>query len=246
MDKGSETAMPKQGRTKKPSPKPSPKIVRALFDSVINPLLHALPQEYELLEQRNWTWRFRADSLELIRMTPQYLNQQTKDNLELFIELYPKAKIWFTELDGGVESLIAACKECHAAVKASNRFREVFERATTPGSLVEMGVADISLLFGAYPKENQLDVLAEQAVNNTWSLPAYYPISRLWNKYGTEFLNVLAEPDVQDSYRAVLGAGQELENTTRSMIVSLRRLRLEMSLEYGEPFASTSAPAEVS
>ena len=69
--------MTRHARTRTPAPKPSPKIVRALFDSVINPLVHALPQEYELLEKRNWTWRFRADSLELIRMIPQYINQQT-------------------------------------------------------------------------------------------------------------------------------------------------------------------------
>ena len=80
--------MSRQARTRRQSQKPSAKIVRALFDSVINPLLHALPQEYQLLEERNWTWRFRADSLELIRMIPQYLNEQTKDNLELFIDSY--------------------------------------------------------------------------------------------------------------------------------------------------------------
>lgn len=238
--------MPRQARTRKPSPKPSPKIVRALFDSVINPLLHALPQEYELLEQRNWTWRFRADSLELIRMIPQYLNQQTKDNLELFIELYPKAKIWFTDHDEGIESLIAACKECHAAIKTSKRFREVFERATTPESLVELGVAEISGIFGAYPKETHLDVLAEQVVNNTGDLPVYYPISRLWNKYGTEFLDVLAEPDVREFYETVVKAGEHLKRKSFALLILLKQRRLEMSLKYGEPFASTNAPAEVS
>jgi hypothetical protein len=241
MDKGSETTMARQARTRKPSPKPSPKIVRALFDSVINPLLHVLPQEYELLEQRNWTWRFRADSLELIRMITQYLNQQTKDNLELFIELYPEQKTWFTDHDKGVESLIAACKKCHAAVKASKRFRRVFERATTPESLVELGVAEISGIFGAYPKESHLDVLAEQVVNNAGDLPVYYPISRLWNTYGTEFLNVLAEPDVRESYATAVKAGDHLKGNTSALMKSLRERRLEMSLEYGEPFASTNA-----
>ena len=133
--------MSKQTRTKKATPKPSPKIVRALFDSVINPLVHALPQEYELLEQRNWTWRFRADSLELIRAIPQYLTQLTRDNLELFVELYPAEQAWFNAHDEGVESLIAACKKCHAAVKASKLFQEIFERATTTESLAEMGIA---------------------------------------------------------------------------------------------------------
>jgi hypothetical protein len=238
--------MPRPARTRKPSPEPSPRIVRALFDSVINPLVRALPREYQLLEERNWTWRFRADSLELIRLIPQYLNQETIDNLDLFLELSQAEKTWFKAHDDGVESLLARCRECHAAVKASEKFQELFQMLTTPSNLVDLGIATISGIFGAYPKEDHLDVLAEQVVNNTGDLPTYYPISRLWNKYRSEFLNILAEPDVSESYTILLNAGENLKQQSFAALISLKQRRLEMSLKYGEPFASTSAPAEVS
>jgi hypothetical protein len=238
--------MPKQSGTKKPVPKLSPRIVRALFDTVINPLLRALPEEYKLLEQRNWSWRFRPGSLEFIRAIPAYVDDLTRDNLELFKELYPAAQKYFTAHDKGVEHLVTACRNCHGAVKASGMLREIYERVTSPYSLVELGIAEISGIFGAYPQDNHLDVLAEQVVNSTGSLPAYYPISRLWNKYRDEFINVLRDPAVQSTYKVVLLAGKELQKTNLPLLTYLKQQRLQLSLKYGEPYASVTARAEVS
>ena len=126
--------MPKQSGAKKTAPKLSPRIVRALFDTVINPLLRALPQEYQLLSQRNWTWRFRAESLELIRAIPLYVDDLTRDNLELFGELYPQGQKYFDTHDKGVGQLVVACSECHTAVKTSRPLIELYERAIRPGS----------------------------------------------------------------------------------------------------------------
>jgi hypothetical protein len=238
--------MPKQSGTRKVAPKLSPRIVRALFDTVINPLLRALPEEYELLELHNWTWRFRADSLEMIRMIPAYVDDLTRDNLDLFKELYPAAQKLFQAHDNSVERLVAACRECHAAVKGSRTLREIYGRVTRPDSLVELGIADISGIFGAYPQENHLDVLAEQVVNNTGGLPAYYPISRLWNKYRDEFVNILAEPKVRPTYDIVLKAGQNIQENTLPLLTYLKEQRLQLSLKYGEPYAALTAPAKVS
>jgi hypothetical protein len=238
--------MPKQSGTRKTAQKLSARIVRALFDTVINPLLRALPEEYELLEQRNWTWRFRADSLELIRMIPNYVDDLTRDNLDLFRELYPSAEKYFERHDNTVERLVGACRECHAAVKGSSTLREVYGRVTRPDSLVELGIAEISGIFGAYPQENHLDVLAEQVVNNTGDLPAYYPISRLWNKYRVQFLKILAEPNVRPTYDMVLKAGQNIQENTLPLLTYLKQQRLQLSLKYGEPYAALTAPAKVS
>jgi hypothetical protein len=238
--------MPKQSGTRKPAPKLSPRIVRALFDSVINPLLHALPEEYELLEQRNWTWRFRPGSLELIRVIPAYVDDLTRANLELFVELYPSAQKYLTAHDKGVERLVAACRDCHAEIKASKTLHEIYGRVTSSSSLVEFGIAEISGIFGAYPQENHLDLLAEQVVNNTGSLPAYYPISRLWNKYRDDFMNVREDPAVHGTYAVVLRAGKEMQKTNLTLLTYLKDQRLHLSLKYGEPYAAMSAPAEVS
>ena len=135
---------------------------------------------------------------------------------------------------------------CHAAVKGSRTLREIYGRVTRPDSLVELGIAEISGIFGAYPQENHLDVLAEQVVNNTGDLPAYYPISRLWNKYRVQFLKILAEPNVRPTYDMVLKAGQNIQENTLPLLTYLKQQRLQLSLKYGEPYAALTAPAKVS
>jgi hypothetical protein len=232
--------------SKKTAPKLSPRIVRALFDTVINPLVRALPEEYQLLEQHNWTWRFRPGSLELIRMIPAYVDHLTRDNLDLFVDLFPVAQKYFKDHDKGVERLVATCSKCHEVVKESERLNDTYERATRRDSLNELGVAEISGLFGAYPKENHLDLLAEQVVNGAGDLPLYYPFAHLWNKYREDFLNILAEPEVRPSYDAVLQAGQETQKTYLPLLTYLKQQRLQLSLKYGEPYAAVTAPAEVS
>src|SRR5438046_254230 len=44
-----------------------PQIVRSWFDTVVNPIIHSLKSEQELLERKNYTWQFRPGQLEAIR-----------------------------------------------------------------------------------------------------------------------------------------------------------------------------------
>lgn len=78
------------------------------------------------------------------------------------------------------------------------------------------------------------------------SPPAYYPISRLWNKYRDEFVNILAEPNVRPTYDMVLKAGQNIQENTLPLLTYLKQQRLQLSLKYGEPYAALTAPAKVS
>ena len=60
-----EMHMSKKARSRKKAPAIGPRIVRAWFDTVVNPLLNGLEKEQQLLAQHNWTWEFSPPSLEL-------------------------------------------------------------------------------------------------------------------------------------------------------------------------------------
>jgi hypothetical protein len=66
--------------------KVGPQIVRAWFDTVINPLLSWLGREQELLAAKNWTWRFKPAGLEAIRHLSAYVD--ARPNWEQFEQLY--------------------------------------------------------------------------------------------------------------------------------------------------------------
>src|SRR6266446_6460445 len=84
---------------------PGPKIVRAWFDTVINPLLKSLDHERSCLSRFNWTWQFRTGSLDSIRPVQDYVLSEAKENLEQFLDFYPRIRQKTKHHDDAVASL---------------------------------------------------------------------------------------------------------------------------------------------
>jgi hypothetical protein len=69
------------------SPRIGPRIVRAWFDMVFNPLTPCLEFELLLIAKRNWTYSFRLATLERIRPVQQYLTAKGRANIEQILQL---------------------------------------------------------------------------------------------------------------------------------------------------------------
>ena len=68
-----------------------PRIVRAWFDTVVNPLIDALESEMRVMQDGNFTWRFRPAGFEYIRPIRQHLDPRFLANLEQLCTLYLKS-----------------------------------------------------------------------------------------------------------------------------------------------------------
>ena len=126
-----------------------PRIVRAWFDTVINPLLRALETEQKLLADKDWTWRFRPGGLETIRPANRYIDSEARENLEHFSELKPKIGRALGVHDERVSFLVEQCKKLHQAIKLDDVFRELYFETTSEESLSKLGTS-LTTLFGAY------------------------------------------------------------------------------------------------
>lgn len=220
-----------------------PNIVRAWFDTVINPLLEALEVERDLLRKKNWTWQFQAGGLESIRHITAHIALEARPNLELFAELNPQIAVLLEKHDKAVDKLSQACAEIQTALQSCPRLRGLYLRFTSPKSLATMHrtVAD---LFGAYPQSQHLSLLSQYIVNNSPDLPDYYYTAPLWNKYRRIFLALLSRPSVRSRSNAVNAAGLELSRLVDRLIVLLRTTRLRLSLKYDVPPGSKSMHRE--
>src|SRR5205809_2445211 len=86
-----------------------PQIVRAWFDTVINPLHSWLTTVDTLLAARNWTWRFQPARLEVVRHVSAYVD--ARPNWEQFKQLHPQIG-HITEIhDQKVDALAHACQD---------------------------------------------------------------------------------------------------------------------------------------
>jgi hypothetical protein len=230
--------MKKETSSRKWTSQVGPNIVRAWFDTVLNPLLSALEGERHLLQQKKWTWRFQPPGLEWIRPVDAWIT--ARPNLEQFLKLSPTTKAYIRLHDGSVSRLLEKCKELHDVIEKSPDLRRVYQQATSPQSLSKLGVTNRDL-FGAYPESDQLALLAQYIVNNVGDLGFYDSLAPLWNAYRKEFLGILSRPGVQPRSEATFKAGETLLRNTGILIRWLEETRLRLSLKHDVPIVVPSS-----
>jgi hypothetical protein len=230
----------KRGDSELHKAKVGPQIVRAWFDTVINPLLAWLGREQELLTARNWTWRFKPAGLEAIRHLRAYVD--ARPNWEQFEQLHPQVGRIGEIHDRKVDALSQESGRLHGALVANVAYRDLVVRITSPESLRELG-QDRQDVFGAYPESDWPDLIAEYVVNNTRELPSYYTTARLWNGHREQLLDLLDRQPLRGHRDVVTKVGEELRRATSKLSAALQDIRLDLSLTCDVPYVSGSEQA---
>jgi hypothetical protein len=213
--------------------------VRAWFDTVVNPLIDAIESEMRVIQNGNFTWRFRPAGFEYIRPIRQHLDPRFLANLEQLVTLYPDVDAFFRKHDECVESLLKGVQDLQGAITGNKEFRKLFEEAISAESLRGLDVTVPSQIFGAYPKEDWIQVIAQYAINGSGELPFHYSTAKLWNAYRSRFIGMLHAPDFEDRYHLVLAQAGELTQLEAALLDRLKDLRLDLSLTHDQPFVTT-------
>ena len=214
-----------------------PRIVAAWFSTVVNPLLLALRQEQSLLEKENWTWVFRPGDLEFVKRVEEYVPDGAVDNLEQFLGFNEQLRGTIAEHDEWVAKLKVHCMMLQKKIVESPELLRLYRKATSPKALSEMG-ATLGELFGAYPKQDHLYLLAQYIINHTEFLPDYYYTAKLWNQHRAEFLAILAHPSVAETEGLATFAGEQLLRRTTRLVEQLKTTRENLSLRYDVPYVA--------
>jgi len=248
----------KRGRTLKPrnTAVPGPQVVRAWFDTVINPVLNCLERENTLLSRSNWTWQFRTGALEYIRPIRHYVPGPARENLQQFLLFYPKVKRIIDRHDSETETLENACSRLHRTLVNESPLPSVYRDTTslTPlrsipsrARVPEDSAADagaerlLAEYFGGYPPSDHLALLAQYILNNAGDLPDHITTASLWNHFRERFISILRSPSVDQHYRSLSEAGARLRETSSTLSRTLQRERLELSVEYDVPYVDPAS-----
>jgi hypothetical protein len=232
-------------RAGKKNAKFGPNIVRAWFDTVINPLLRALEIEKKYLEEKDWTWRSNPGRLEAVRQIQNIIGYEATANLEQIFEFYPDVKKLTQEHEEKREGLLTACKKLYQAIRESPELQKMYDEATSEDSLSKFGIRDKNSrpFFGDGSPGRDLDFLAEYIVNNGGQLSHYVMMLSFWREYKEKFLSILNNPDIREHSKKSLKAGESLLETVEDFISLLKELRRKLSLEYDVPPYVYTAPA---
>jgi hypothetical protein len=210
----------------------SPSIIRAWFDTVLNPLIYRLKIEASVLNSGNLTWRFRSKGPVSLVPVRSYLMDAVQDNLDQFLSLHPECVGPIQEHDKGLQLLVESCRELESRLIHSEEMQKLFQRLTTPEAL---GGRDAAEIFGAIRPDDWLKVVAEYMINSVQQLPDYYTTADFWNVYGGEFLKVRDCPQVRPVWEATVSATKRFSQEVDRLIDLLKEIRNDLSLSAGVP-----------
>jgi hypothetical protein len=210
----------------------SPNIVRAWFDTVLNPLLYGLRTEAGVLRRGDLTWRFESRAPVSLVPVRSLLMDAVHDNLDQFLSLHPECVGPMQEHDNELQILVESCRELESKLIHSEEMQKLFQRLTTPEAL---GGRDVAVIFGATLSVNWLKVLAEYIINNVERLPHYYSTAAFWNEHSGEFLKLRESSEIRPAWETTLSAATRFSQEVDRLIDVLKRVRNELSLSAGVP-----------
>jgi hypothetical protein len=222
-----------------------PNIVRAWFDTVINPLLDGLQTERDLLAAEAWTWRYRPPRLLSAVPVREHLVREARDNLEQFLAFQPQCRPLVQRHDQHAEGLLRQCQALHKALTSHPAMHILYRQAVAELSLASS--SELASVFGTDSPEEHLDVLAEYIVNSVEELPpSFYNTAPLWNRHRDEFLQLREARDLRPHWVATRTEGHALAQAAEELDRALRGVRDNLSLEYDVPFVYQISPLEPS
>jgi hypothetical protein len=121
----------------------SPNIIRAWFDTVLNPLIYGLKMEAGVLSRGNLTWRFRSGGLVSLVPVRSLIMDAVHDNLDQFLSIEPECAGPIQEHDKALQLLVESCRELETRLINSKEMKALFQRLTTPEALGGRSVAEI-------------------------------------------------------------------------------------------------------
>ena len=209
----------------------SPQIVRAWFDTVLNPLIRALTTEATVLAHGNLTWKTEVHRLASLVPVREHLVEEAHPNLDQILSLYPEFNAPIAEHDRRLAPLAEACRRLQDALLGSRILRQALDRVI----LVRPPDKSVAQFLGGFELEVHLKIITECIINSVGKLPGYYETAPIWNKHRDEFVAVLETAEVSPLWQAVTEARGAFQTAVRELMDKLEAFRNELSLSTGVP-----------
>lgn len=210
----------------------SPKIIRAWFDTVLNPIIKGLETELYFLDNNNLTWRGFISSFDALKPLFSFLSFHYKANFEQCSQFNPILPESIDKHDGALAKLNDSCGKLFDELKQSQILKDVYEQKLEKLSkdliLSEQTVSKLS-------NDNNLRFIAEYVINDLDDLDIAYTLSPIWNLFKDEFKAILENNEFKDSMLSFNNSLNEFKAVVKETCTNLKEFRNNLSLQYGEP-----------
>lgn len=229
---------------------PGPRVVRAWFDTVINPLLLDLGSQHDLLRKRSWKFDRLTQSISGVRplgdrrIAPYWV----RENQDQLFEIYSDIATAFNNRGSAYTLFHERVVFFFRTIRESQALIHIFQICTTSDSLKAIrdmakesymqGLSDDDFLkrLCSGPVDVFLDRLAGHVVNMIPELEETHSDSLFWNTQGEKFLQMLRSSEAGYCESRVKEASEVLLNEGLTLIGLLTETRRQLSQQQGVPY----------
>ena len=226
---------------------PTGEVVRAWFDTVINPLIDALNNERRTTREQRWVWDRFNQTIDGIRLLSSF-----SGNLEQFVLSHSDVGDLLRQHDNAVLHLIGSVKAFYEAVKDSDELKSAYEEATTPDMIRKMVEANPhNSVFTSNSNDQQIlqsllgpeeairfGTLAQAIVNETEEMPQGSSMGHapFWNLHRDKLIEVGRSRPFETFRKQAEEALENLYIAIDSAEQRLREMREELGRKHGQPY----------
>jgi hypothetical protein len=192
-----------------------PQIVRAWFDTVLNPLIRGLQSAVQLVHHGDFTWRSHASCMASVAAARSYIMTEHMDNLDQFLSFYPGLVPGMDLHDERVAALGKQVAAYYSDLVELPQLHELLRRVNAPDGMAEY--------------------VAEYVVNGLTLLPSYYGAASFWNAHQAEFIGLKDSPTLRHQWESLQRAKADFEQSATKLLASIKSVRGELSLEHDVP-----------
>jgi len=204
-----------------------PGLVRAWFDTVLNPLIWSLRTEANLLDRGDFTLRTNVEDFGgkplFVSLVPvrEHITTDARDNLDQFLTVYPEIKVTIDDHDQKLHVLYERVSAYYTALVELPELHEIL-RPLPGGDAIAPYVA-------------------EYVVNNITQLPYFYANYGLYKTRGPEFLALRERDEVVPYWSSARTAQEEFRSAVDVLVTALTNLRGELSFALDVPIVESVA-----
>jgi hypothetical protein len=231
---------------------PTGEVVRAWFDTVINPLIDALKNECRTIRKQRWVWDRFNQTIDGMRLLSSF-----SENLEQFVLSHSDVRDLLRQHDNAVLHLMDSVKAFYEEVKDSDELKSAYEEATKPDMIRKMVEAnphnslftnsnDQQILESVLGREEaeRWGTLAQAIVNETGEMPRGSSMGHapFWNLHRDKLIEVGRSGRFEDFREQANEALGNLYAAIESVEQRLREIREELGRKHGQPYVMEARP----
>ncbi len=214
-----------------------PNLIRAWFDTVLNPMIEGLRAELFCLEKKNLTWRSFTSSFELLKPLYTMVYYKYNDNLEQCIVYIDGLLETINNHDNSLKSLNDSANSMYLALLNSPLLLNTFKNKLD--KYLKSNPDTDNQLQMDLQSDNTLRFITEYIINNREKLDRAYILSPFWNENSKDFLNILTNRKLSSKTNSLKKAIEEFEVVVDRTLDIIMKKRDHFSILYGVPLVQS-------